>query len=74
MDIIADLKAKLQEACRAADIYKDECVRERRKYNESEQKRKYLRRRLEVQEEQNREMQHKFYNRLKEAFQTTGKL
>jgi len=73
MDIISELRGKLHEACRAADIYKEECIRERQRYHEVSEKLHYTTLRLELQENQNREMQHKYLKRLREAFQTIGR-
>ena len=70
-DIISELRGNLHEACRAADIYKEECIRERQRYNEVSEKLHYTTVRLEVEETRNREIQHKYHERLREAFNTT---
>lgn len=70
-DIISELRENLREACRAAEIYKEECIRERQRSNEANEKLHYINLRLESQMKQNTEMQIKFHERLREAFNTT---
>lgn len=71
--IISQLRERLQETHRAEKVYKESFIQERQKSYKAEEKLHYLTKRLEAVEAHNKDMQYKYHERLREAFQQIGR-